>query len=94
LLNFHDQELTFNTSVEILKQCAVEEQEKSEPEPNERTMAVLKLNKRFGLMEADNKVFDDIDWQQHQARSSNNLRYMRRFCRRRRGFFSADFRYR
>jgi hypothetical protein len=37
LLNFHD------ISVGILKQCAIGEEEKPEPEPNEKTMTVLKF---------------------------------------------------
>jgi len=64
LLNFRDQEFTIDTSFEILKQCAVEEEEKLEPEPNERTMAVLKLTKGLGLIEAGIIVFEEIDWQQ------------------------------
>jgi hypothetical protein len=60
LLNSHDKELAIDTSVDTLKQCAVEKEEK--PEPNERTMAVLKLTKGLGVTEASIKVFEDIDW--------------------------------
>ena len=56
MLNFHDQKIAVGTSVKILKRCAVEEDEKPEPELNERTMAVLKLNKGLGLIGADIKV--------------------------------------
>jgi hypothetical protein len=52
-----------------LKQCAVEEEEK--PEPNERTMAVLKLTKGLGIIEAGIKVFEDIDWLEQQATTNN-----------------------
>ena len=61
MLNFYDKELAIDISVEILKQCAVED-EKPEPEPNERSMAVLKLTKGLRLIEAGIKVFEDIDW--------------------------------
>jgi hypothetical protein len=71
LLNFHYQELAIDTSFEILKQCAFEEEEKPEPEPNEKTMAVLKSTKGPGLIEAGIKVFEEIDWQQQQATSNN-----------------------
>jgi hypothetical protein len=57
LLNFHDQELAVDTSVEILKRCAVEKAEKPEPEPNKSTMVVLKLNKWLRVIEAGIKVF-------------------------------------
>jgi len=62
LLNFHEQKIAIDISVKILKRCAVEEDEKTEHEPNERTMAVLKLNKWLGLIEAGIKVFEDIEW--------------------------------
>jgi hypothetical protein len=96
LLNLHHQEIAIDTSVKILKRCAVEEDKNLEPEPNERTMVVLKWNKGLGLTEADIKVSEDINWQEQQATSPNkrlrgHLLSMRRFRRRSRGFFSADF---
>jgi hypothetical protein len=42
-LNYHDLELRPNSSVEIRKPSSLEEGEGPEPEPKERTMAVLKL---------------------------------------------------
>lgn len=71
MLNFHDQKIAVDTSVKLLKRCAVEEDEKPETEPNERTMAVLKLNKRLGLIQAAIKVFEDINWQEQQATGPN-----------------------
>jgi hypothetical protein len=47
---FHD------TSVEILKQCAIGEEENPEPEPNERTMMVLKFTEGLGSIAAGIKV--------------------------------------
>jgi hypothetical protein len=79
LLNFHDQELAIDTTFEILKQCAFEEEEKLEPEPNEKTMAVLKSTKWPGLIEAGIKVLEEIDWQQEQA-TNNNKRIMNIFA--------------
>jgi hypothetical protein len=46
--------------VEILKQSAFEESEGSEPEPEEKTLTVLKLNDLFCLNDAGIKAFEII----------------------------------
>jgi hypothetical protein len=45
-------------------------------------MAALRLTKGLGLIEGGIKVFEDIDWQQQQATSSNKERNTRRSDRR------------
>jgi hypothetical protein len=61
LQNSHDQELTLDDLVEIRKQSAFEEAEETEPEYKERTVTVLNLAEGRGLIEADVKVFQDVD---------------------------------
>lgn len=51
LLNAHDQEVTLNSLVGILKQSTVEEAEKHEPETKEKTTTVSKLNGGLGFIE-------------------------------------------
>jgi len=46
---------------------AIEAAEEAEPEPNERTVTVLKLTERLGLTGAGIKVFGDTDWNKKGA---------------------------
>jgi hypothetical protein len=62
LLNYRDQKLTFDHLVQIRKHSALEEAEKPDPEPKERTMTVMKLTEGLGLTDAGIKVFEDIHW--------------------------------
>ena len=52
----HDEELTIDDLVEMLKQSALEE---AEPQPKDRTVTALKLTERLGLTAAGVKVFED-----------------------------------
>jgi hypothetical protein len=47
LPSYHDQDLTLDYLVEILKQSALEEAEEPEPEPQERTPTVSKLTEEL-----------------------------------------------
>jgi hypothetical protein len=62
LLSYHNQELIFDHFVKIRKQSALEEAEEPDPQPQKRTMTVLKLTERLGLIETGTKVFGNIDW--------------------------------
>jgi hypothetical protein len=66
-LKCHDLEFGLNSPVEIRKPSSLEEAEGPEPEPKERTMAILKLTEGLGLTEAVIKVYDDTDWNRHRA---------------------------
>jgi hypothetical protein len=61
LLNYRGKELTLY-DVEIWNQSAFEENEEPEPEPMERTMAVLKLTTGLGLTQCGIKMFEVIYW--------------------------------
>jgi hypothetical protein len=52
MLKSHDPAMKSDELVEFRKQSVVEEAEEPEPEPKERTMAVLKLTERLGVTEA------------------------------------------
>jgi hypothetical protein len=58
LLHSRDQKLTLGHPVEFRKQSAREES----VEPEERNVLVLMLTKGRGLIEADIKLFEGIDW--------------------------------
>jgi hypothetical protein len=72
LLNYHNQELTLNHIHEMRKKSALEEGEDTEPEPNERTMMVLKSTEELGLIEADIKVFEDTDRNEQRAATTGH----------------------
>jgi hypothetical protein len=65
LLKCRDQEPTFDHTTGIQKQGAHEEAE--EPEPEERTMRVLNLTGRLGLIEGGIKAVEDSDWTEQRA---------------------------
>lgn len=58
-LNSHDQEIRLDHLFEIQMQSALEEAQKPESEPNERTITVSKLTNGFWLAEAGIKVSED-----------------------------------
>jgi hypothetical protein len=60
-LNFHDQEIMLNDLVAIWKLSVREEAEDPEPKYKERTVMVLKLTERLGLIAACIRMFEDID---------------------------------
>jgi hypothetical protein len=66
LQNSHDQEHTLDF-VEIPEQSAIEEAEKPESEPKERTMAVFSLTEALGLAEAGVREFEDVDWNEKRV---------------------------
>lgn len=59
-------DLALDYRVKIRKQCALEEDEQSEPEPKKRIMTASKL-RGLRLTEADIKVFEDNDSKEQQA---------------------------
>jgi hypothetical protein len=66
LQNSHHQEHTLDL-VEILEQRALEEAEEPECEPKERTMTDSSLAEALGLVEADIRVFEDIEWNEKRV---------------------------
>jgi hypothetical protein len=48
-LNYHDLELTLDDLVEIRQQSVLEEAEEAKSEPEERTVAVLKVTEGLAL---------------------------------------------
>jgi len=67
LLNSHDQELTFGDLVEIRKQSALEEAERPEYEPRDRTVTVLQSTVGFGLNESGIKMFANSGWKEQRT---------------------------
>jgi len=62
LLNSHHQELTLGYLVEIRKGSVLDEAERLEPEPRDRTVTVLRLRGGPGLTETGIKMFENSDW--------------------------------
>jgi hypothetical protein len=50
-----------HTLDDLGKQSSLKEAKEPEPEPKEKTMAVLKLTERLGLTEAGIEFYDDVD---------------------------------
>jgi len=61
-LRVDDQEFTLDDLVDILKQSPVEEEEKPEPEPRERTLMFLKFTEGLGMIEARVEMLENIEW--------------------------------
>jgi hypothetical protein len=62
LLNSRNLEQTLEDRVEIRKHSALDEAEKHEAEPKEKTTAVLQYTAGLGLTEAGIKLFEDNGW--------------------------------
>ena len=89
LLNNHDKDLTLKHLVEIQKQSTLEEAVKPELEPKERTMTLLNVTEVPGL-KVGIKVSENIDSHKQQQLDKDwwvSLLAMRKFWRRRRGFY-------
>ena len=56
--------------VQIPKQSAREDAEEREPEPQERTVTVLKLTEGLGLTEVAIKVFEGVGWKERSVAST------------------------
>jgi len=67
LLNFLDQCVKLGNRVEIRNQSTLDEAEEHEAEPKEKTTAVLQYTAGFGLTEAGIKLFEDNDWNEQLA---------------------------
>jgi hypothetical protein len=68
LLNFLDQGVKLGDRVEIRKHSVLDEAEKPEAEPKEKYTAVLQVDwKGLGLTEAGIKLFEDIEWNEQLA---------------------------
>jgi hypothetical protein len=61
LVNYHDQELSFDHVTEIREQSTIGRDEEPLPELKERSMSLSKLIDALGPIEADVKVLDNID---------------------------------
>lgn len=61
-LRVDDQEFTLEDTVEIRKQSGLEEEEKPQPEPREKTLTVSKFTKGIGMIDAGVEVLEDIEW--------------------------------
>jgi hypothetical protein len=66
LLNFNDQELTLGDLAEIRKQSALDEAERPEAEPRDRTVTDLKFTVGPGLTDTGIKIFEYSDWKEQQ----------------------------
>jgi len=89
VLNFHE-ELMLGDFLETQKQSALEEAEKLESEPQERTRTVAKLNEGLRLIAVLIKVFEDTDSNGQRA-AEPRLGIMRRFDREEEVFVMLDF---
>jgi hypothetical protein len=67
LLNSRDKKLKIEGHVEIRKQSALEEAEKPDPEPRDRTLTVSKLTEGLGLIDDGVEVVEDTEWGEKRA---------------------------
>jgi hypothetical protein len=61
-LQVDDQDFTLEDLVQIRKQSALEDEEKPDPEPRERTLTFTKFIEGLGLIDVGVEVPEYIEW--------------------------------